>query len=255
MIRADAVDDTSVRGRLDAFVETTGRKLLDELRLTARVIARSLATSTQPYGLTRAALQTGRAAVARDIGRVFTTPSGFYSRLEDEDPAAAARFWQAWKARDLSAVEQIVSKSRAGSGMQIMVRPDAAHHQRRRGPGGRVGKKSPTAMVLDRDALAEYRRTIQNRVGLTKAGWAGAAEDAGAGGGFPAWAGNRHTPMRGHATVSDDPRRPEIVLHNDVEWAREALPESEEQAAVDIAEDRLVQRLEIILVAESDDPF
>lgn len=255
MIRAHAVDDTSVSGRLQGFADATGRKVFDELVITARVIARSLATSTQPYGLSRGALQQGRTRVGADIGKVFATPSQFYGMLEKRDEAEAARFWQAWKARDLTAARDIASRSREGSGLEIQDRPDPRTHQSRRGSRGRVHGKRASALVLDPHALAAYRAKVQRRVGLTKAGWAGAALAAGAGGGFPAWASTAHQPMRGSATKREDPRRPEIVLHNDVEWAREALPESEEQAAVDLAEERLIQRLEIILSIETDDPF
>lgn len=255
MIRAEAVDTSSLSGALRSFTESTGRAIFEEIVITARVIARSLATSTQPYGLGRGALMAGRARVSADISKVFTTPSRFYGALEDEDPAAAARFWQAWKARDLSAVRDIASKTRAGSGLEITMRPDAATHQQRRGSRGRVHGKRVSALVLDPDALAAYRQKIQRRVGLTKDGWAGAAAAAGAGGGFPAWASTSHSPMRGSATKREDPTRPEIVLHNDVEWARESLPSSEEQAAVDIAEERLKRRIQIIIDAESSDPF
>lgn len=255
MIEAKPINTASVRGRLEGFAAETGRKVFAELLITARVIARSLATSTQPYGLGRAALMTGRAAVARDIARVFISPSTFYESLEKEDPATAARFWQAWKARDLSAAERIAADSRAGSGLEIQQRPDPRTHQARRGSRGRVQGKRASALVLDPQALADYRRQIERRVGLTKAGWAGAAAAAGAGGGFPAWASSTHSPMRGSATRREDPRRPRIVLHNDVEWAREALPASQEEAAVSIAEDRLLARLEIILRKETSDPF
>lgn len=255
MIRAEAIDPTSVNQRMRSFAEETGREIFDEIIITARVIARSLATSTQPYGLGRGALMAGRKRVAMDIGKVFTTPSGFYAALEDEDPAAAAQFWQAWKSRDLTAAKDIASKTRAGSGLDISQRPSYQHHQSRRGSGGRVHGKRATSLVLDPQALADYRRQIQNRVGITKAGWAGAAESAGAGGGFPAWASTAHSPMRGRATKNESLTTPEVVLHNDVEWARESLPAAEEQAAVDIAEARLLNRIQIILDKASEDPF
>ncbi len=255
MIRADAIDDRAVWGRLRGFADATGRALLDEIVLTGRNLAVSLARSQQPFGLGRDAEAMGKAAVERDIRRVYISVPGFYAQLKRQDPLLAPAFWKAWTNRDMTELERVARASRAGSGLEVLSVPDAATHGRRRGPRGRVQGKRPSALVTDDAALKNYIRKVQARVGMTKDGWADAAADCGSTRGIPVWAGGRHTGRHGGATIIPDSTTPEVVLRNDVPWAREGLPERVEFQAVAIAEERLVMRMEKILGLSGTVPF
>ena len=255
MITAEVVDGDAVTGRVREFAAATGRALLTEVVLISRNLAVALANAQQPFGLSRASEAMGKARVAEDIGRVFLSPAGFYARLEKDEPQLAPQFWKAWRARDFAGMERVARASRAGGGLQVMSAPDPAVHGRRRGTRGRVHGKRASALVTDGAALKAYVRKIQARVGLTKAGWADAAEDCGGTRGIPVWAGGRHAGRQGGATVTAAGGDPEVVLENRVPWARDGLPIGVENQAVRIAEERLQRRMETILGIGSEMPF
>lgn len=248
MISARGIDSVPVIDRLRRFAEITGLDMLEEIRVTARVLSVSLARSTQPYGKDKAAQGRGKARVEKDIRKVFVTPSGLYGSLEKEDPATAASFWRAWKQRDIAAMEDVLRRTRAGSGLEVLMAPRKSYHEERRNSKGRVvGGKRPSALVVSSPALDKYIRERQARVGLTKAGWAKAAAATGGMRGIPAWAGSRQPAASGGADIGSDPLKPQIVIRNDTPWVDQALPESELIKAIDIAEEKLLKRMQIIV--------
>jgi len=49
------------------------------------------------------------------------------------------------------------------------------------------------------------------------------------------------------ATVHRDPLRPQVILRNNVSYISQVLPDSEVQAAVSIAYEKLMKRILIVL--------
>lgn len=250
-MRVRGVDDRRMRAALREFAATIGTTLEKEVMIAARVTAVSLATSVQPYGKTKAAKDTGEKAVERDIRRVFGVASSanVYDRLESEDPANAARFWRAWKARDAAEMQLALDASASLSQVRVLPTPDAGMHDARRtSRNRRVRGKTPDAVVMNQAALRKYIAERKKRVGLTKAGFALAAEQVGGVRGIPAWAqARKHPEASGGARVKHDPKRPWAEIRNTTPWLREVLPMREVKTAKAIAEEKLAKRMKIII--------
>lgn len=244
MLRAHVTGTSEVIRTVERFAELTGRSLADEIIATARLVAVSLATSTQPYGKTQSARTAGESRVQSDIYRVFATPASIFSRLEETDEQAAREFWAAYKAEDLGAMRSILLDNALD--MPISQAPDYATHQAARNSRGRV-KGKQRMLVLRPPALKKYIATAQKRVGFAKAGWAKAADACGGHRGIPAWASGRHPSAPGGAAIRRDLIRPMVILENRVRYIQDVLPEPQAQAAVAMAYERLQKRLRIVL--------
>jgi len=261
MIEAGPIQgESALRGALAGFLAASGRGLLDELKLTGSNMAVRLAFSTQPYGDGPAARKAGMNAVAKDIRRVFATPSSLYKSLENQDPKSAFAFWAAYRKSDQPAMERIIGKSKA-SQAEVMRVPDPAVHQANRKSRGRVYLKHPRGLVLQRGAREEYIRQEQRKTGLTKAGWTKAADQLGGGSAVPTWASPKaHPNTSGGATVYESQGEPVVTIRNTVPWVSDVLSGRAQDEAVRIAEERLMKRLDIILIEEAkragiDSPF
>jgi hypothetical protein len=249
MITLGGINSVYAIDRLRRFAEITGLDMMEQIRITARVLSVSLAHSTQPYGKGSEAHQKGKTAVERDIRKVFVSPGGLYPSLMRADPGTAAAFWNAWKRRDIATMENVLRGSRAGSGLEVLAVPKKSLHEARRGRKGRVEGRggNPSALVTSPPALAKYIKERQKLVGLTKAGWALAAAATGGTRGIPAWASTRQSRASGGARTNNDRRRPAITIFNNTPWLNEAQPDYESEKAIDIAEEKLLKRMQIIV--------
>ena len=63
MISLRGIDSVPAVDRLRRFAEITGLDMLEQIRITARVLSVSLAHSTQPYGKDKAAQTKGKKRV------------------------------------------------------------------------------------------------------------------------------------------------------------------------------------------------
>lgn len=228
------------------FAKETGVDLLKEIMITGRNLAKSLAYSTQPYGLKPDARRMGEQAVENDIRKVFGTPASVYEDLDMKDERAASQFWKAFTNRDTPGMLEVV-KSQGLYIHDIAEQPSPSLHESHRKSKGRVYLKMQRAIVLNSAALKSYIKKRQKMVGFAKAGWARAAEKLGGLRGFPVWASSKHPSAQGGADVSPDPLRPMVVIHNSVPYIRDALPEEEINKAVSIAYQKLYKRMNIIL--------
>lgn len=245
MIKLRVTGQQDAAQLVERFAQATGRDLADELVATARLLAVSLAHSTQPYGNGQAARQAGEQRVEQDIRKVFLTPSGVYQALvSDDSPGEARGFWAALRAGDEGRMRAIMEANAIS--VEIGVQPDPALHQASRNRRGRV-KGAPKMLVTRPPVLSAYIARVKKRVGFAKAGWAKAADDCGGHRGIPAWASGRHSSAPGGALIDRSPVHPAVILRNEVGYIRDVLPDSQVQTAVGIAYEKLLKRLNIIL--------
>lgn len=245
MIEIQEIQTGDLFARLGYFTEETGLALLDEILITQRNVAKSMAFSTQPFGLSPAAKKLGQKAVAKDIRKLFVSPATLFDQLEISDPRSAYPFWSAWKEKDLDTMRRILGRSK-NSDIQILSAPSAQLHGSHRKSRGRVYRKKPVALILNKDLLADYIKQRQKNVGITKEGWAEAAKACGGTRGFPKWvdAGRKRS---GFADIVRNPIEPTVTITNTTPWLSEALPPGTEKEALRIAVEKLLKRLDIIL--------
>lgn len=243
MITARVTGTGGVERMMRDFARIVGRTMQEEMVATARLVAVSLAASTQPYGKTNAARAAGEGAVARDVRKVFSSPSTVYEEIKGDDEDSARRFWRAFTRRDHSGMRDEMTA--ASIDLEIVAAPDRSMHEAARGRRGRV-KGRPRQMVTQGGAIQKYIKERQKMVGFAKAGWAAAADDCGGHRGIPAWASGRHPSAPGAAQVIQSEIHPSVILKNDVSYVNEILPSGEIEAAVGIAYERLLKRLDIV---------
>jgi hypothetical protein len=236
-----------VMASIHRFAEITGASLAEEIIRTARLVAVSVAHSTQPYGKDKATKDTAERRVSRDIRRVFATPFSVYSELERKaDSFSAGQFWAAWKSRDEARMKEIMD--RESLGLTIIRAPQKSIHQQRRNSRGQVSSGVPMHMITDPRALDRYIKDRQRRVGFAKSGWAAAADECGGHRGIPQWASSRHKGRApGGATISRDTAKPMVILHNNVSYIRQVCPPEQIATAVSIAYERLQKRIQILI--------
>ena len=230
----------AVYGALMDFTETTGRRMLDELRLTGRNIAVALARGTLAIGLDFRAKAIGEAAVARGLmGNSMNSPGEIFENLQHSGgDGAAKKFWHAYNAQDESRMGDIMAYY--GMPMEIY----------RVAPKGIHWKKKPVLIYGDGE-LNRYISSVQKQVGKAKAGWSLAADGCGGHRGIPAWAsGSKHPDATGGAFVIPG-RKPSVTIFNRVSYIEEAMVATKIYRTVHIAEKKLYRRLETILEYET----
>jgi hypothetical protein len=155
------VDYQDYAEALREFIRERGTTLPKALRFEGRQLALRLVKFTPPK--TRAQ---GRKAVARDIQRAVRPlrPADFSSK----------RIRQLIRKRDYGALEAVFARFPQGSplrGVSVVEPRFPEMHQEARASRGRVlkfqGKVTP-----DTDKVRDYIKTVQDRVGRGRAGWA-----------------------------------------------------------------------------------
>jgi hypothetical protein len=248
MISVNEVSGTaSVMASIHRFADITGASLSEEIIRTARLVAVSVAHSTQPFGKDKATKETAERRVARDIRRVFATPFSVYAQLDRKaDSLAAGQFWSAWKSRDEARMKEIMD--RESLGLTIVRTPQKSIHQQRRNNRGQVSSGVPLHMITDTRALDRYIAERQRKVGFAKSGWAAAADECGGHRGIPQWASSRHKGRApGGAIITRDAVRPEVIIYNNVSYIDQVSNFSMIAQAVDIAYEKLQKRIQILI--------
>lgn len=233
-----------VMASVERFSQIAGRGLQEEIIAIGRLVAVSLATSTQPYGKGQDAREKGRARVEMDIRKVFRTPSNIYSQLLEDDATEARRFWKAFTTGNQSWVEGILRDNAID--LEVGPSPIPYYHDAARGANGRV-KGRARMLVTRSQELKRYIVKRQKMVGFAKSGWAKAADDCGGHRGIPAWASSKHPGIHGHAIIRRDAVRPSVLLVNSVRYVDQILPEREINTAIGIAYERAIKRYTIAL--------
>lgn len=237
-----------VTAAINRFAEITGKDISEEIIRTGRLVAVSVATSTQPFGKTPDVKEQAEERVEKDIRKVFITPSGVFAMIENKSGSGSAgSFWIAYQEGDHATMKAIMDRESLGLG--ILKKPVKAIHQSRRNKtSGRVWVKNPTHMVTDTQALDLYIAQRQRKVGFAKSGWSAAADACGGHRGIPQWASSRHKGRApGGAIIKRDTVRPEVILYNNVTYIDEVCDPKMIRQAVDIAYEKLFKRIQILI--------
>jgi hypothetical protein len=223
-----------------------------------RLVAVSLATSAQPYGIGPKSLAVGQAAVVRDIYRVYATPGQAYKEiLSNAGKPAASAFYSALKTGNVTSANyaryglsaaEIMKRNAPRFGLaEIGFFDNGTLHKARRNNRGRVPPTQKVLLVVTNvNALQKYILDEMNMVGFGKAGWGNCArafKDAGATRGLPEWV-TRH---RGApAGVAKDGRAEGtliVTMFNQVSYAENLLTAGDKAQAIGIGVDRLTSQM------------
>lgn len=246
MITASIHDSELVNRSVADFARVTGRSLADEIIALARLAAVQLARRTQPFGDGRAEQETGEKRVGKDIFRVFATPPTVFSMLEEKNQDEAGYFWQAYKARDLGSMAEVLQENSID--LSISNAPDPSVHRAARTKKGGVHKNyRARQLVMQEDELTAYVAKKKKMVGFAKSGWAKAADACGGHRGIMAWASSRHPGSHGSAQIDRDLVRPSVVLENHVDYVSDILSWSNEQKALEDAYENSLKRIMIMI--------
>jgi len=231
--------------RARGFADT----LEEELERAGRLIAVSLARSTQPYGDSVLSRHVGESATAGDIHRCYATPGDVFAAFPDKRFAGA--FWAAIKKGNFGAAQKIMQRyCPQFSSKEIKPFDGGAAHKGARNNRGRVSKKQdPIFVVKTTRDLNAYVQDEVDHVGEGKAGWAGCAKILGGMRGIPQWV-TRHAGKLAGSFVGKDYRAEvkTITLENQVRYAQDILDPGDKAEAVKIGIDRLAKS---IFIAET----
>ncbi len=244
------VDDLDFFTKLAIY---SGKGTETMIRKRAPAMARALAQYTMPVadaetggGITldstsftgdgKLARDLGRAAVRRDINRVYMSPAQAYEAVKARKGDAVAKsFFKLIKLGQLEQASQAFVKA-TGRRLDVIPFDGGKLHQQFRNGRGRVSRKSPVVIVSDARPLKVYIREIEKRVGWAKSAWfqAGQSVPGGEGGRVPAWMRQPGAP--GSSTIADANGRNslgwiwangrfEITLHNQTSYIDKILDE------------------------------
>lgn len=232
------IDVTEIRNALGIYKAETGKAWPVVIKEQGRLFLQRMIILTHPKTQAQ-----GRAAVKRDIRKVFTNAKGakllistlVQQRLHNLDELGFStkfrfrkeRIQKVWENRDWEVLEIILRRA-ATNRLQIIARPDPAIHQAARGSRGRVAKnRKPTHLV--KRGLVAYIAEVQKRVGTAKAGWLAAANYLDAK--FPNWI-SRHGPKNGAVQDQTAAAEPAIIMIN---YARSMVGVEDEERIVETA--------------------
>jgi len=244
MFTAALQGSEEVMGSVLRFSQIAGRGLEQEIIGIGRLVAVSLATSTQPYGKGKDARDQGLKRVESDIRKVFRTPSNIYQQLLEEDETEARKFWRATTAGNTEWMRAILRDNHID--LEMGTAPIPSYHDAARGRNGRV-KGRARMLVTKPQELRRYIAKRQKMVGFAKSGWALAADDCGGHRGIPAWASSKHPGSHGGAIIRRDSVRPHVLLMNHVRYVDQILPERQINTAIEIAYSRAIKRYTIAM--------
>ncbi len=207
------------------------------LRQEARLIAVSLATETQPFGVSATSQAVGQVATSRDIYHVYATPGTAWKDITDA--GAQAGFWEAVKTSAWDRAAKILNRSgNVLKGTPIENFDDGALHRQFRNKQGRIAKSQKPVMIVRNPAkLKTYVAREQKKVGFGKGGWSTCAAQLGGTRGIPGWVSRQDAPGDVHEDYGTDISK--VTLINQVPYASEILSPAKKQDAIAIAMDRL----------------
>lgn len=216
------------------------------IRERAQFFARYMASNTAPWlsgdGSSLAARDVGRAAVRRDIGRVYSPASKTYDEIRKWSgsiggplgQAAARGFYRLIKRGQFAEAQKLLQRlGIKGGRLDIVAWDSGAQHEKLRNNRGRINKGVRPVVVADSQALRKYVAEVEKRVGYTKSGWVTAGDmiNSRGSGQIPGWF-KKGGPGTGVDDTRGETNNPSITLRNDVAWSSTALPAGAERRAV-----------------------
>jgi hypothetical protein len=266
------VDTSDLRERMRIWGDLVGKETSEGLRQHARVACVELANTTQPYGREKSSGLPGKKAVEFDISKVFYEPTengGFVNALTEivrKSYQARANKGRAVDVEGMTEKFRVRMNQYAASNNTKALRELAKrfnwqgvvdtidpqlHENARTARRRRVPKKRGNMFLYlgPRGALGKYKEQRQQKVGLTKAGWAVCAEKiplqraSSATRGIPQWVtrNKKHAQDSYITDQSSDPANPKVIMTNAAPWASENLTPAEAGKALDIARNKFVK--------------
>jgi hypothetical protein len=241
--------------KLKALANVLQRPLQDVLDSGARVMATQMARTAQPFGTGADALQAGRSAVARDIYKVYATPSQAYADITH--PKAKAVFWKAMIAGEYEVAQRVLQDFGSNlSGCQVARFDGGTAHKAARNRG-RVRSTRPVHVVTDPQRLTRYIEHVQDNVGFGKGGFADIARALGKSprglredGDITANWILKHTGF-GKAFHGGTDENPTVRIVNAVPYASDILNGTARSEAIRIGRERMIENLQIAVREEA----
>lgn len=241
----------SLPASVQAQVEAIASRALGEIteRVMAAVvseagrIAEDFAVHTAPAGTGTIPAKAARAAIGRDIRRVYALPSDVWGMLNSRGKLRQANaFLRAWEAGRISAAARVLqsagapfSAMRCGGGLD-----PALHRSAPRGQHYTV-KLSAPRQIVERHERDRYIAEVERHLGQAASGWGQSAVALGAGASLPFWKSGEIHPGRGSVEIQASP--PTVVLRNHVPYAQRLLEVSYKTARLAAAREAIVAAL------------
>jgi hypothetical protein len=223
--------------------------------INGRLLAKELARRTQPFGTKEDA---GQQRVRNDIGKVIKEDSRVEEMIDKvNDGRIAGRLKQLWNARRFDVLELVFRNigflNKYGD-MEFVADPKVPHRANRDPRTGRTRNKGDKLYIAQND-ISGYAEETAKRVGLSKAGWAVAAE------GLPPTVANRRSSYDFPAFVKANMDRasgsaqdntgnitnPTVTLTNSTPWIDRICPATERMNAVSVVISKMKTQMAKIL--------
>ena len=218
--RRSTVDIRPLMAKLKAIPGAMQEVIVPLVKQEARLFVRDVVNVTPPSSKGKTGIQAkkqGEAAVARDIAKVYGTPSKVYLRLRAKAAGLERAYWKAIKEKNVKTIERIRRSLSEISfdDFQVPIGFDqgVAHQMRRK--RGRVKGDQVDYIIDDPKELRRYVKKMQARVGLLASGWVRAARKLGQP--LPGWV-TRHGDRRGACAVIQSEERVMIIISNKVKF-------------------------------------
>jgi hypothetical protein len=265
------------------FVNATKKEVSLEMRRQGRLLVAGdsgfgLVSITAPQGDGDSAKAIGDLAVRRDISKVFAPTSTILGILREsgkqgdqikfrrdikngnlqkakdfingQAPTSVqvkgyVRNGKPVKAYSQTRQASVFSDPRLGRIEHIADEPSRMLHQSRRGSRGKVGRPQWAQIVLKKTAYNQYVTDTIKRVGLLKAGWAKAADQANLGVSVPRFVRNNVDRAMGKGRVSDgDPYNMFVELTNETPVASTKINKGSIQFLLNLRKENILAEFE-----------
>lgn len=265
------------------FVNATKKEVSLEMRRQGRLLVAGdsgfgLVSITAPQGEGDSAKAIGDNAVRRDISKVFAPTSTILGILRESGKQGdQIKFKRDIKNGDLQKAKDFIngqaptsvqvkgyvrngktvkaysqtrqasvfSDPRLGRIEHIADEPSRMLHQSRRGSRGTIRRSQWAQIVLKKTALNAYVTDTIKRVGLLKAGWAKAADQANLGVSVPRFVRNNVDRAMGKGRVSDgDPYNMFVELTNETPVASTKINKGSIQFLLNLRKENILAEFE-----------
>ena len=240
---------------LKEYAEIRKVEIPKAVLINGRLLAKELARRTQPFGTKPDA---GQQRVKNDIGKIIKTDSRIEEMIDKvDDGKIADRLKELWRKRRFDVLETVFHNigflNKYGD-MEFIRDPYGPHQSNRNPRTGRTRRNADKLYIAKKD-IGAYIEKFSKRVGLSKAGWAVAAEA------LPPTVANKRSSYdfpafvkanmdRASGSAQDNTSNitnPTVKLTNSTPWIDRICPATEQIRAVSIVIARMKSQMARIL--------
>jgi hypothetical protein len=253
------LDTEKLRRKMENYSKVTGKSISSTMRRQARLLAVSLAFNTPPFGKDPSARKQGEAAIGKDLLRIFYVmhPANVQKFLDFFGKAHTFQFGHKGAAAIGNVTHQVLSTSEMAHWHKGHRLPSG----RTRNIAGKVGMDVKTITgirfrdlpgldvgIVSQLQFDKYVKSVQTRVGMTKAAWAACAIAVKADvksslAGIPAWVKRHATKVPHSVTDKTEGSKPDMILTNSLPWADKAMRGPEYKSAIRIAQEKFYRAM------------